>query len=85
MHELETGGDDDVPGRPLLQRRDLITTSPLSTVVLFETGSWRVEDMTYLGLLFSLSASSSIRDGHRGQELVAAPAQQHGLGARRLL
>ncbi len=41
------------------------TTSPSSTVELFHAGSSRVEDTTYLGRLFSLSANSPLRDGHR--------------------
>ena len=41
------------------------TASPLSTVELFQSGSSRVEDTTYLGRLFSLSANSPLRDGHR--------------------
>jgi hypothetical protein len=32
---------------------------------LFQSGSSRVEDTTYLGMLFSLSANSPLRDGHR--------------------
>src|SRR5437763_8554421 len=41
------------------------TTSPLSTVELLHLGSWRVEDTTYLGRLFNLSAHSPLRDSHR--------------------
>src|SRR5215471_7001964 len=41
------------------------TTSPLSTVPLPHLGSSRVEDTTYLGMLFSLSAHSPLRDSHR--------------------
>src|SRR5436190_2374120 len=42
-----------------------LTTSPLSTVELFQAGSSRVEDTTYFGMPFNLSASSLLRDGHR--------------------
>src|ERR1700730_8485120 len=42
-----------------------LTTSPLRTVELFHLGSWRVEDTTYLGRPFSLSAHSPVRDAHR--------------------
>src|SRR3954452_11580603 len=42
-----------------------LTTSPLSTVELFQTGCSRVEDTTYLGRLFNLSAHSPVRDDHR--------------------
>src|SRR5258708_38777305 len=42
-----------------------LTTSPLRTVELFHFGSWRVEDTTYLGRLFNLSAHSPVRDAHR--------------------
>ena len=41
------------------------TTSPFRTVELFQSGSSRVEDTTYLGRLFNLSANSPLRDGHR--------------------
>ena len=41
------------------------STSPLSTVELFQPASSRVDDTTYLGRLFSLSASAPLRDGHR--------------------
>src|SRR5262245_57804250 len=42
-----------------------LTTSPLRTVELFHLGSCRVEDTTYLGMLFNLSAHSPLRDAHR--------------------
>src|SRR5579864_3520151 len=42
-----------------------LTTSPLRTVELLHLGSWRVEDTTYLGRLFSLSAHSPLLDSHR--------------------
>jgi hypothetical protein len=32
---------------------------------LFQSGSSRVEDTTYLGRRFNLSANSPLRDGHR--------------------
>src|SRR5450755_1125409 len=41
------------------------TTLPFSTVELLHLGSSRVEDTTYLGRLFSLSANSPLRDSHR--------------------
>src|SRR4029077_18809887 len=63
-----------------------LSTSPLRTVELFQAGLARVADTTYLGRLFSLSASSPLRDGHRGGEpLVASPAQQEGPGGQRLV
>src|SRR6266700_634413 len=37
------------------------TTSPFRTVELFHLGSSRVEDTTYLGRLFNLSAHSPLR------------------------
>src|SRR2546427_4137218 len=40
-------------------------TSPASTVELFQSGSFRVEDRTNLGISFNLSANSPLRDGHR--------------------
>jgi hypothetical protein len=42
-----------------------LSTSPLRTVELFWAGLARVADTTYLGRLFSLSAGSPLRDGHR--------------------
>jgi len=41
------------------------TTSPLRIVELLHLGSWRVEDTTYLGRLFNLSAHSPLLDSHR--------------------
>src|SRR5690349_6635353 len=41
------------------------TTSPRSTVELFQHPASMVEDTTYLGMLFSLSAHSPLRDAHR--------------------
>jgi hypothetical protein len=41
------------------------TTSPVRTVVLFHSGSSSVDDTTYLGMLFSLSASSPLRGRQR--------------------
>src|SRR2546429_1129927 len=41
------------------------TTLPFKTVELLHLGSSRVEDTTYLGRLFSLSAHSPLRDSHR--------------------
>ena len=38
-------------------------TSPSSTVELFHSGSSRVEETTYLGMLLNLSANSPSRDG----------------------
>src|SRR6266446_3590436 len=42
-----------------------VTTSPLSTVELVQRGRSRVEDTTYFGRLFNLSAHSPGRDDHR--------------------
>src|SRR6266571_3699259 len=41
-----------------------LTTSPFRTVELVHLGFSRVEDTTYLGRLFSLSAHSPVRDDH---------------------
>src|SRR5208282_846221 len=41
------------------------TTSPFRTVALLHLGSWRVEDTTYLGRLFNLSAHAPLLDSHR--------------------
>ena len=71
---------------PASASRPRPTTSPFRTVELFQRGSSRVEDTTYLGRLLSLSAHSPLRDDHRDAEpLVAAPTQQQGLGAQRLV
>src|SRR5258707_15575706 len=53
------------PSSSCLSFETSLTTSPLSTVELFHLGSWRVEETTYLGRLFSLSAHSPGRDDHR--------------------
>src|SRR5260370_40707764 len=42
-----------------------LSTAPLKTVELLHLGSSRVEDTTYLGRLFNLSAHSPLRDSHR--------------------
>src|SRR5271169_6529287 len=42
-----------------------LTTSPVRMVELLHWGSWRVEDTTYLGRLFSLSAHASLLGSHR--------------------
>src|SRR5438128_4537839 len=41
-----------------------VTTSPFRTVELLQRGSSRVEDTTYLGRLFNLSAHSPGRESH---------------------
>src|SRR5260370_13651603 len=41
------------------------STAPLKAVELLRLGSSRVEDTTYLGRLFNLSAPSPLRDSHR--------------------
>src|SRR5713101_865430 len=41
------------------------TTSPFRTVALLHLGPSRVEDTTYLGRLFNLSAHAPLRDSHR--------------------
>src|SRR5215472_4497978 len=53
------------PSSPCFNFETSLTTSPLSTVELLHLGSSRVEDTTYLGRLFSLSAHSPLRDSHR--------------------
>ena len=63
--ELEAGGDVDFPVSSCFSFETSFTTSPLRTVELFQSGSSRVEDTTYLGRPFNLSASSPVRDGHR--------------------
>ena len=51
------------PSLLLLQLRDLLATSPFSTVELFHSGSSRVEETTYLGMVLNLSANSPSLDG----------------------
>src|SRR5262245_28561144 len=43
-----------------------LTTSPLSTVELVHLGSSSVDETTYLGRLFNLSAHAPLREFHRG-------------------
>ena len=63
-----------------------LAASPFRTVVLFQAGSCEGRGHDVLGL-----AVQPVRQGAspgwppRGEELVAAPAQQHGLGAQRLI
>src|SRR6516165_12194339 len=42
-----------------------LRTAPLNPLELLHLGSSRVEDTTYLGRLFSLSAHSPLRGSHR--------------------
>src|ERR1700722_2289563 len=42
-----------------------LTTSPLITVEFDHMGSFRLEDTTFLGMLFNLSAHSPLRDSQR--------------------
>jgi hypothetical protein len=64
----------------------LSTSPPLRTVELFQAGLARVADTTYLGRLFSLPASSPLRDGHRAaSHSKPSPAQQEGPGGQRLV
>ena len=65
VHEPGAAVDDDVAGYLIPQLRDLVTTSPFSTVEFVHSASSRVEDTTYLGRPFSLSAHSPLRDSHR--------------------
>src|SRR5690349_2678996 len=52
-----------------------LSTSPLRTVELFQAGLARVAYTTYVGRLFSLSASSAAaRWPPRGEPLVTSPA-----------
>src|SRR5262249_55008189 len=43
----------------------MASTSPFNTIELSQAGSTRVEDTTYLGTLFKLSAHSPLPDDHR--------------------
>src|SRR6266542_1507456 len=62
------------------------TASPLSTVELFQSGSSRVEDTTYLGRLFKpVRQLATPGWPPRGEPLVAPPTQQQGLGAQGLV
>ena len=45
------------------------TTSPFSTVELFQSGSSTVEDTTYLGRPFILSARSLLRGGQSSAKI----------------
>jgi hypothetical protein len=61
------------------------TTSPVRTVELFQSGFSRVDDTTYLGGLFNLSAHSPGAGCPPGGEpLVAASTEQQRLGGQRL-
>jgi hypothetical protein len=62
-----------------------LSMSPLRTVELFQAGLARVADTTYLGKLFSLSASSPLRDGHRTASHSSSPTQKEGPSGQRLV
>ena len=63
--QLEAGWHDDPSAGSCFSFETSATGSPLSTVEFFQVGSSRVDDTTYLGRLFNLSANSPLRDGHR--------------------
>ena len=53
------------PSSSCLSVATSLTASPARTVALFQPGLSRLDDTTYLGRPFSLSASSPVRDGQR--------------------
>jgi hypothetical protein len=66
LHERAAAVDEDVPIHGLLQLRDLLDDVALQDDRVGPSGgSSRVEDMTYLGTLRSLSAHSPGRSAHR--------------------
>ncbi len=64
-HELEATRDDDFPVQLLLQFRDLIHRVSGQDCRVVQWASSSVDDTTYLGRLFNLSAKWPLRDGHR--------------------
>ena len=64
LDELAAAVDQDVAAVGLLQLGHLAGTSSLITVELFQVGSPRVLETTYLGMLLNLSANSPSREGH---------------------
>ena len=64
-HEHSARVHDDVSVQLLLHFEACFTTSPSRTVELLQSGSTSVEDTTYVGMLFNLSAHSPLRAGHR--------------------
>jgi len=65
VHELEATGDHDVTGEALLQVRGLADRVAGEDGRVAPDGGAEFEEITYLALLFSLSASAPLRDGHR--------------------
>jgi hypothetical protein len=74
------------PSNPCFSFETSCTTSPARTVDLFQSGSLRVEETTYLGM-FVQPVRQFAAPGWppRGEELVGSPTEQLGLGAQRLL
>jgi hypothetical protein len=62
LHELATRGYEDVTVQCSFRFETPFTTSSVITVVLFQSGSARVEDTTYLGMLFNLPANWPVRE-----------------------
>src|SRR5580700_4866859 len=86
VYELEAGGDDDVPRQLLLQRRDLAHHVALEHRRVVPRGIMEGRGHDVLGLAVQpVRQGASPRWPPRGEELVGAPAQQHGLGAQRLV
>src|SRR3954471_22065222 len=52
------------PCRSLIFATSSASWAPSSTVELFQSGSFSVEETTYFGMLLNLSANSPSRDGH---------------------
>ena len=86
VHELEAGVDDDVPAYLLLQLRDLVRHVAVQDrrVVPIEIFEGRGHDVLGQAVQPVRPLATPGRPP-RGEELVAAPAQQQGLGAQRLV
>jgi hypothetical protein len=63
--ELEAGCDDDLAVELCFSLDTSPTASPRSSLELFQSRFSRLEDTTYLGMPFNLSANSPVRDGQR--------------------
>ena len=65
VDEVEASPDNNFPVYSCFSFETTFSALPFSTVELFQSGCSRVDDTTYLGRLFNLSAKSPLRDGHR--------------------
>src|SRR6266496_967737 len=85
-YELEAGGDDDFPVELLLQLRDLLNHVALEYRRVVPDGMFESRGHDVLGQVVQpVRQLATAGWPPRGEPLVAAPAQQQGLGAEGLV